>query len=239
MSLVFDEKNFTVKTLVREGKTLTYRAFEHIPYCERPMDAIQTLSLYVPETFYEGKYINGYTLETAPIFFPNTVGGYMPGPEEEPGENFMHETNAAFYALLHGYVVCSSGVRGRGMKDSEGKNIGCAPAHIVDLKAAVRYLKANADRIPGNTERIISNGTSAGGAISALLGASGNHPDYTEYLNAIGAAEADDSVFASSCYCPITNLDHADMAYEWEFNGLFDTTDFLLKLLWRGKKFRA
>lgn len=27
-------------------------------------------------------------------------------------------------------------------------------------------------------------------------------------------------IFASSDYCPITNLEHADMAYEWMFNGV-------------------
>ena len=36
-------------------------------------------------------------------------------------------------------------------------------------------------------------------------------------------AAADEGVvhiFASSNYCPITNLEHADMAYEWMFNGV-------------------
>src|SRR5271165_5706702 len=40
------------------------------------------------------------------------------------------------------------------------------------------------------------------------------------YLKAIGAADERDDIFAASCYCPITNLDHADMAYEWMFHGL-------------------
>ena len=31
----------------------------------------------------------------------------------------------------------------------------------------------------------------------------------------MGAADERDDVFASVCYCPITDLDHADMAYEW------------------------
>lgn len=49
------------------------------------------------------------------------------------------------------------------------------------------------------------------------MGATGNHPDYEPYLREIGAARASDEVFAASCYCPITNLEHADMAYEWQF----------------------
>lgn len=223
MSLTFDGSRYEILTVEREGKTVVCRAFEHIPYVENPADAqMQCLSLYVPECYYEGKTINGYGLKNAPVFMPNTVGGYMPGPEERPGENFMHETNATFYALLHGYVVAAPGVRGRGMKNADGRNIGIAPAHIVDLKAAVRYLKYNRERIPGDAGKIISNGTSAGGAISSLLGSTGNHPDYAPYLRELGAADADDSIFAASCYCPITNLDHADMAYEWEFEGRND-----------------
>jgi hypothetical protein len=67
----------------------------------------------------------------------------------------------------------------------------------------------------GSAERIITDGTSAGGAMSALLGATANHPDYEPYLTRMGAAKAKDNVFAAICYCPITDLDHADMAYEW------------------------
>lgn len=223
MSLIFDETQYTVKTLEEDGQKLVYRAFEGIPYVSSPTSPeLQQLSIFVPEAFYEGKSINGYDLKTAPIFFPNTVGGYRPGPLLQPGRTNKGIINAAFYALLHGYVVVSAGARGRGMQDASGKYIGCAPSVICDLKAAVRYLRFNIERIPGDTDKIITNGTSAGGASSSLLGCTGNHPDYEELLSQMGAAPAGDHVFASSCYCPITNLDHADMAYEWEFNGLND-----------------
>ena len=106
------------------------------------------------------------------------------------------------------------------MQDQDGHYTGKAPAAIVDLKAAVRYLRHNDKVMPGNAEKIISNGSSAGGALSALLGATGNHADYEPYLKAIGAADERDDVFAVSCYCPITNLDNADSAYEWMFNGI-------------------
>ena len=106
------------------------------------------------------------------------------------------------------------------MKDEAGKYLGCAPAALCDLKAAIRFLRHNAENIPGDVDKIISNGTSAGGAMSSLLGSTGNHPDYESYLEKLGAAKESDAIFAASCYCPITNLDHADMAYEWEFCGL-------------------
>ncbi|MFJ2264485.1 subtype B tannase [Streptomyces sp. NPDC087844] len=117
--------------------------------------------------------------------------------------------------LAAGYVVVEPGARGRTLKNSEGEYYGTAPAAIVDLKAAVRYLRANKGRVPGNTDRIFSTGTSAGGALSALLGASGDSPIYDEYLKEIGAADASDAIFATGAWCPITDLEHADGAYEW------------------------
>lgn len=39
---------------------------------------------------------------------------------------------------------------------------------------------------------------------------------YLPYLEAIGAVmEISDAVGGSMCWCPITNLDYADAAYEW------------------------
>ena len=92
---------------------------------------------------------------------------------------------------------------------------------LLDLKAAIRYLRHFDRQMPGDAERIITDGTSAGGAMSALMGATGNNPVYAELLKAMGAADERDDVFASVCYCPIIDLEHADMAYEW----LYGQTD--------------
>lgn len=126
----------------------------------------------------------------------------------------------ASLALAAGYVVVTPGVRGWDNRDAQGHYYGKAPAAIVDLKASVRYIRHNANRLPGNAEWIISAGCSAGGALSALVGMSGNQPDYQPYLTAIGAAEAADNVFASACYSPIADINHADMSYEWQFGDL-------------------
>lgn len=232
-------ERYSVKTCEIEGRSITYRAFEDVQYCEHPLDPIQKLNLYVPEAYYRGEQINGYTRDTAPIFLPNTVGGYMPGPVDEPGiDSHTKRVNSIFLALEHGYVVASAGVRGRtsgkvateffeGSKEGKlgeatGRMVGRAPAFIVDYKAAIRYLRHNRDLIPGDTERIVTNGTSAGGALSALAGATGNSVDYAPYLKEIGAADERDDIFAASCYCPIHNLENADAAYEWLFCGLND-----------------
>lgn len=222
-NLKFDPTRYEIKTVTHDGQTLTYRAYEHIVYVENPVDAeIQYLNIFAPECYYAGESINGYALKSAPIFMPNTVGGYMPGPADTPDHESFGRFSTMFYALLHGYVVVSPGARGRVNRTEDGVYYGKAPACIVDLKAAVRYLRFNAGAIPGDANKIVSNGTSAGGALSSLLGATGNHADYAPYLKALGAADARDDIFAASCYCPITNLDHADMAYEWMYNGVND-----------------
>ena len=76
--------------------------------------------------------------------------------------------------------------------------------------------------MPGDAEKIISNGTSAGGALSVLLGAGVTDGDDCKLFETMGAADARDDIYAVSAYCPISILEHADAAYEWEFNGVND-----------------
>jgi len=77
-------------------------------------------------------------------------------------------------------------------------------------------------RHAGRAEKIISNGTSAGGALSVLLGAGVTDGDDRKLFEIMGAADARDDIYAVSAYCPISILEHADAAYEWEFNGVND-----------------
>lgn len=220
-NLSFDSRQYTMKTFMLNGQTIQYHAYEGIVYVSKPVNTTyQSMNFYVPVAYGEGKSIGVYTAETAPIFLQITVGGYMPGCPGRPGLNRKNLPNAIAVALSKGYVVASPGARGRTLKDEKGLYTGKAPACIVDLKAAVRYLRHNDKLMPGNAGKIISNGTSAGGALSSLLGATGNSADYEPYLKASGAANEHDDIFAASCYCPITNLDHADAAYEWLFNGI-------------------
>ncbi len=219
--LTFDAEKFTTKSVTVDGQVVAYRAYDGIVYAAKPVDVqYQRMNLYVPTAYYEGKALGRFNVDTAPIFMPNMVGGYMPGMPGTPGVDRRGGPNAIAVALSKGFVVAAPGVRGRTLRDESGRFTGKAPACIVDLKAAVRYLRHNDKSMPGDAEKIISNGTSAGGALSALIGATGNAPDYLPYLKDIGAAEERDDIFASSCYCPITNLDHADAAYEWTFGGL-------------------
>ena len=223
--LKFEKNDYTIEEVTLCGETIRFRAFRDLIYVEKPVnEEFQKMNLFVPECYYEGASLHGYDLRSAPVFMPNTVGGYMPGPADEPGTNpfLQGRPNTIFRALQHGYVVASPAIRGRVQKGADGRYNGKAPSCVVDYKAAVRYLHFFADELPGDASKIITNGTSAGGALSSLMGSTGNHPDYEPYLQALGAADAGDNVFAASCYCPITNLQHADMAYEWQFCGVND-----------------
>lgn len=203
---------------MHDGSTIRYTAYERLYFVTNIEDsAYQFLNVYVPD---------GATQQT-PIFLRTYVGGYMASAAGQPQAG-----DASGRALKEGYVLVIPGSRGRnstvvadkkdkkkGIKKGQTIYTGRAPAAILDLKAAIRYLRHFDGLMPGNAERIITDGTSAGGAMSSLMGATGNNPAYEPMLKAMGAADERDDVFASVCYCPITDLDHADMAYEWLYNG--------------------
>ncbi|MCM1167712.1 MAG: tannase [Lachnospiraceae bacterium] len=188
-----------------------------IVYCETPADEkYENLGIYVPGAYMsatengDGTYacevnaagtVNGFTAETAPIVIPVETPGYsaMSAPTG-------YSSNTADYTNA-GFVYLYAGCRGRDAG---------APAGVADLKAAIRYFRYTSDILPGDTEKIFSFGMSGGGAQSALLGATGDSELYTSYLEQIGAVSGvSDAVTGSMCWCPITNLDLASEAYEW------------------------
>ena len=78
--ICFNPETYEVKTCELDEQCITYHAYENIVYCANPVDPIQKMNIYVPEVLAQGGTINGFILKTAPIFMPNTVGGYMPAP---------------------------------------------------------------------------------------------------------------------------------------------------------------
>lgn len=184
-------------------------------YCASPADeTYEQMGIYVPSAYLtknsDGSFsintsgtCNGYTAATAPIVVPVNTSGYS--AQSAPSGT---SSTAATYTD-EGFIYLWPGCRGR----SHG-----APLGVTDLKAAVRYYRylAAQEKVPGNTDLIFSFGHSGGGAQSAIFGASGNSTLYDDYLNAIGAnMDYKDNICGSMCWCPITNLDQADAAYEW------------------------
>ncbi|MBN1873274.1 MAG: hypothetical protein JXA33_03520 [Anaerolineae bacterium] len=221
--ILFPKDNYTVETKTvktsKGEKAVTYRSYMHIPYVAKPVDTdYQRLNVSVPIE------VDDVAVDAtnAPIFFAIGVGGYMSvnnarSDMDAPSLRESRVSSKQDLALAAGYVVVAPGCRGRDNQTADGTYYGKAPAAIVDLKAAIRYLRHNRGVLPGNVDWIISSGCSAGGALSALLGASGNSPLYDVYLEEIGAANAEDTIYASACFSPIIDLEHADMAYEWMY----------------------
>ena len=210
VKLQFDASKGVAGSVEMPNGKVNYTAYTKLYYVTNVEDTTyQYVNVFVPE---------GAT-QQSPIFLKTNVGGYMPSAPGYPSAG-----DATGMALQRGYVVAIPGSRGRSSYVTKGKKKiynGKAPAAILDLKAAIRYLRYVDKDMPGDAEKIITDGTSAGGAMSALMGATGNNPAYDKYLKAMGAADERDDVFASICYCPITDLSHADMAYEW----LYGQTD--------------
>ena len=196
-----------------------------VVYCANPTvvggKAIQHLAVYAPAAYMRedangnvtvnpnGKVVSStgivYTAETAPILYGNNSGGYGASSVKEVTIGYMEE----------GLVQVSMETRGKATQDDSGAFIGQLPVIVADLKAGIRFLKANDGVLPGNSQRIVSHGASSGGALSAMLGSTGNSSVFESYLNEIGAADATDDIFMALCYCPITNLSTGDAGFEW------------------------
>ena len=194
-------------------------------YVARPNRAEdQLVNIYIPENA---------TVDSPIMLYVNNGGwtsNSYPTNTLTDGRDYNGQTDKAGVALKEGYVIVSYGGRSRANEPVDGKYLGHSPSIMTDTKAVVRYLRFNKKALPaGDTEKIIVTGTSGGGALSTVVAASGNSPDYYPSLYEIGAAgitlQADgtyvsapgygDNVFGVIAYCPITDLGHACAAYEW------------------------
>ena len=190
----------------------------------RPED--QKINIYIPEN----------ATKASPILFYVNNAGWQANTYPEntitDGQDYDGTDNKVGVALKEGYVVVSYGGRSRSNGLTGSQYLGHSPAIMVDTKAAIRYLRFNKKALPaGDTEKIIITGTSGGGALSTVIAASGNSPDYFEGLYEIGAAGitrakdgsyisapgVGDNVFGVIAYCPITDLGHSCYGYEWLF----------------------
>ena len=190
----------------------------------------ETLGIYVPGAYFTGTdngngtytatinasgAVGSFTAATAPTVLPVNTPGYS---AQKPPSEYSYDTIKAY--MEAGFIYVHAGLRG---KDSNSQTYsGNAPWGVTDLKAAVRYRRYNAASIPGDAAKVYVFGHSGGGAQSAVAGASGDSGLFAPYLAALGAATTDtsgkalsDAVAGAMCWCPITTLDSANAAYEW------------------------
>ena len=179
-----------------------------IPYCDNPVnEKFEKLAVFVPANYFicsnnddetyscqinKKSKIRNYTATKAPIVMP-VIGN----------NTAIDEYISVWEYTNEGFIYIYAGSR----QDE-------IPSGLVDLKAAVRYIKYNKNIIPG--DKIFTFGMGAGGAKSILLGVSGDSKLFRPYLKKIGALEKiSDTVYGSMAWCPITSLDIANEAYEW------------------------
>lgn len=201
----------------------------------------ETLGIYVPGAYLEasangdGTYtasvksdaqVGQFTAATAPYVLPVNT----PGFNASQAPTWLADGIASYTQA--GMIYLQPGIRGRdNTTDSQGQEVvGGAPWGVTDLKAAIRYVRYNKDVLPGDTDKIVSFGHSGGGAQSAILGASGDSTLYNPYLEALGAAMKDkegnpisDAPYGTMTWSPITSLDYADAAYEWNLGQFADS----------------
>ena len=193
-----------------------------LAYAATPADSsYETMGIFVPGAYFTGSdngdgtwtcsvnesgSVGQYTALTAPLILPVNTPGYSAMAAPAGYDSSMGYGSVSDYTSA-GMIILFAGARGRDAG---------APAGVTDFKAAIRYTRWNADLLPGDMDSIFTLGMSGGGAQSAVIGASGNSSLYDPYLKAIGAVMTEsDAVKGSMCWCPITNLDIADEAYEW------------------------
>jgi len=236
-ALSFADASKTILTPKMDGKDIEVAMYEDV-YCANPnREEDQKIAIYVPD---------GATKDSPIIFMVNNSGWQSNaysgrngvksygieegrnGPQTVGDYKSDSDTDAVGKAIAEGYVIVSCGARSRNNGATGETYLGHSPATMTDTKAAIRYLRYNADLLPaGDPEKIVITGTSGGGALSVVISASGDSADYYPSLAEIGAAgitkNADgtytdtlsDAVWATIAYCPITDLGNACAAYEW------------------------
>lgn len=221
--------DYTTINVTIDGAATPVRWYKEICYVANPTAVpaapgpntacgYQSMNVFVPESAATDP-------DTAIYFGVNNSGWFASYVRTSvtDGASYNSTSSNVGAALKAGYVFVDVATRSRGIVGADGSYVGKAPAPVVDAKAAVRYLRLNDGGMPGSAERIVVNGTSGGGALTAILGASGNSKDFDPYLAEVGAAGVDakgrstlgDDIFAAVAYCPITDLGNADTAYEW------------------------
>ena len=187
-----------------------------ILYAQRPEDEkYERMALFVPAEFMkcrangpqtygcepnESAEIGDYTIKTAPIVIPIETSEYEANPALTEYKNVSAHTKA-------GHIYVHVGFR--------GKEHG-APASLVDIKAAIRYLRHNREYIPANTDCIFVFGAEAGGGLASLVGTTADSPLFRPYFKDIGALErGNERIYGVMAWSPLTNFDAANEAYEW------------------------
>ncbi|QNU18013.1 alpha/beta hydrolase [Geobacillus zalihae] len=168
------------------------KTYFDIPYAS--LSESQKLDIYLPE---KGE-------KPFPVIISIHGGAFAFGDKKGP------DCEAALHGLERGYAIASVNYRLSGEATF--------PADIEDVKAAIRFLRAHADEFSLCSEKFAVWGGSAGGALAALVGTSGDVPEFKNPT--IGYVEYSDRVQAVvDWYGPINFLTMDDQFIEIGIEG--------------------
>lgn len=141
--------------------------------CKKDNEQVTIPSTPVQKEYYDISYASASNAQKLDIFLPDTIkaqnpvlvwihgGGFSGGDKSQ-----FRNSNRLTELKRRGYAVVVINYRLSGQAKF--------PAQIYDVKAAIRWIKANAAAYKMNPDKIGVWGSSAGGHLSALAGTSGN-----------------------------------------------------------------
>jgi len=173
-------------------------SYTNVPYVLGTTNTKQMLDIYIPRSV---KPTGGYPL----LIFVHG-GGFAVGDKFSAADDFM----AAMKGLDNGFVVASVNYR----LSDEAK----APAQIVDVKAAVRYLKVNASKYGINVDKVVLMGFSAGASIASAVATSSDSTAFDAELTALGVSRTPDRVAAVISLFGLFNFNTLEPQFKWLTN---------------------
>ena len=175
--------------------TLPAPSGRDITYIPGSADPKHKLDFYTPAS---PKPKEGY-----PLIVYVHGGGFM------RGDKFGNEDSLKYIltGLDRGYAIAAVNYRLAGTDK--------APAQVVDVKASIRHLKANAAKYGVNPKRVALYGVSAGASIAAAAAVTGGSRLFDTELVHLGADQANDEVKVSLTLYGIYNFYTAEGQYRW------------------------
>jgi acetyl esterase/lipase len=132
----------------------------------------------IKNKFLDIAYASKSPAQKLDVYLPATGNGPFPvivsihGGAFKGGDKGDGQVNAMLEGLKGGYAVVSINYR------LSGEAI--FPAQIQDVKAAIRFVRANAAKYKLNPDKLATWGGSAGGHLAAMAGTTGDVPDFED-----------------------------------------------------------
>ena len=171
------------------------RTVSNVTYIPSSTNPLHKLDLYTPDI---SKSAVGY-----PLLVYVHGGGFRGGDKAAAGNSLR----AALSGLDKGYMVAAVNYRLAGTDK--------APAQVVDVKAAIRYLRTNAMKYGYSPDRIALYGVSAGASIAATVAVSGDSSLFDAEVNTLGAVEASDNIAAALLFYGLYNFNTVEAQKKW------------------------